>query len=282
MDEAVVLGISSAVREMEEDIALAARSDARVLVTGESGVGKVNVARLIHDRGLRARSPFISVLCASAASPGLESDVLDGAASLDRSLSWRRRLEAADGGTVFLAGVCDANAGTQVLIVRFLETGVLPGGVGGERDRSVDVRVIASTHRMLADQVAEQRFRSDLYYRLNVVHIVVPPLRDRQEDVVFLMNHFLGKLAGEQGVPTPALTPDARQRLTDYHWPGNLRELRRVAERLVRHCTDGWVGVDDLPGEVWLHPGATTRCARTDRASVLKLVHPRHNHVRCD
>jgi DNA-binding NtrC family response regulator len=278
--EQPIVGISRMAREVEEDITLAAQSSACVLITGESGVGKGSVAQLVHDRGPRFASPFVSVSCASAVGFGADSDIMDAAAVSDRRPSWRGRLESADGGTLFLAGVGDAGARMQRLLARFLETRELPhpGGIG--RGLSVDVRIIASTHRALTDLVADQRFRSDLYYRLNVVHIVVPPLRERHEDVLFLMNHYLRRLAAQYEVPTPRLTAAARQRLTDYHWPGNVRELRRVAERLVRHCRDGSVGVNDLPGEVWLHPLGPLRSGNPGRTCVLKLIRPGHQHAR--
>jgi DNA-binding NtrC family response regulator len=252
---------------VEDEIALAARSDVRVLITGERGVGKEWVTRLIHDRGRRARAPLISVYCSSVPGPSLEREIFGGpAGSAGGRPSRRGGLEAADRGTIFLSDVGDASARVQALIAHFLETGRIPVSAHGSATRPVDVRVIASTHDPLAERVGDQRFRDDLYYRLNVVHIVVPPLRERPEDIPFHMERCLTSCAGEAQVEAPEVTPEARQRLTDYAWPGNMRELRRVAEHLVRRCGDRPVRVADLPAAVRrrpaISPGRFTSPAR--------------------
>jgi DNA-binding NtrC family response regulator len=247
-----MLGVSAAIRGVEEEVEYAARSGAKVLITGESGVGKEVVARLIHDRGTRRTAPLVAINCAGIPDSLLESELFGHVkgsftdAHRDKA-GW---LERAHGGTVFMDEIGEMSLRMQALLLRFLESGEIQR-VGSDRQApNVDVRVITATHRRLITLVAEKAFREDLYYRLNVIHIEVPPLRDRPEDVGILLRHFLETFAEAHRSPLPAISTEAMSHLTAYHWPGNVRELRNVAERLILRCGTGCVDVESLPREV--------------------------------
>jgi DNA-binding NtrC family response regulator len=247
-----MLGVSAAIRSIEEEIEYAARSGAKVLITGESGVGKEVVARLIHSRGIRRAAPLVPINCAGIPDSLLESELFGHVkgsftdAHRDKA-GW---LERAHGGTVFLDEIGEMSLRMQALLLRFLETGEIQR-VGSDRHvPNLDVRVITATHRRLINMVAEKAFREDLYYRLNVIHIEVPALRERREDIVILLNHFFGTFAESYQLPIPDVSPDVLKRLTDYHWPGNVRELRNVAERLILRCATGRVDLDALSREI--------------------------------
>ena len=246
------LGVSAAMRGVEEEIEYAARSGAKVLITGESGVGKEVVARLIHDRGSRRTAPLVAINCAGIPDSLLESELFGHVkgsftdAHRDKS-GW---LERAHGGTVFMDEIGEMSLRMQALLLRFLESGEIQR-VGSDRHvPNVDVRVIAATHQRLIHLVAEKSFREDLYYRLNVLHIEVPPLRDRREDIGILLNHFFETFAESYNVPVPQVSPEALRHLTEYRWPGNVRELRNVAERLILRSSTGRIDVDALAREV--------------------------------
>jgi DNA-binding NtrC family response regulator len=259
MNKAITLvGVSAAIRCVEEEIQHAARCDAKILVTGESGVGKEIVARLIHGGSSRSRGPLVTINCAGFPDSLLESELFGHVKGsfTDAHRDKRGWLEAASGGTIFMDEVGEMSLRMQALLLRFLETGEIQR-VGSDRHMPpVDVRVITATHRRLLERVAEKTFREDLYYRLNVVHIEVPPLRDRREDVVVLLNHFLQTFCATYQVPVPEIAPEAVSCLTAYQWPGNVRELRNVAERLVLRCSTGRVTIDILPAEVTRERGA--------------------------
>jgi DNA-binding NtrC family response regulator len=247
-----MVGVSAAIRGVEEEIDHAARSEAKILITGESGVGKEIVARLIHDRSSRSRAPLVTINCAGFPDSLLESEMFGHVKGsfTDAHRDKRGWLEAANGGTIFMDEVGEMSLRMQALLLRFLETGEIQR-VGSDRKLPpLDVRVITATHRKLMAHIADKTFREDLYYRLNVVHIEVPPLRERREDIFVLLTHFLRLASETHRVPTPEVTPDALECLTAYQWPGNVRELRNVAERLVLRCSDGRVDVDRLPSEV--------------------------------
>jgi len=253
MDKPVVMvGVSAAIRGIEEEIQYAARSDAKVLITGESGVGKEIVARLIHQRSGRARGPLVTINCAGFPDTLLESELFGHVKGsfTDAYRDKRGWLEVAHGGTIFMDEVGEMSLRMQALLLRFLETGEVQR-VGAERRTApVDVRVITATHRRLLDRIADKSFREDLYYRLNVVHIEVPALRERREDVPVLLRHFLTAFSETQGAPIPEVTPEALQELLAYPWPGNVRELRNIAERLVIRTRTGRITPDDLPHEI--------------------------------
>jgi len=247
-----LVGVSAAIRAVESEIDHAARCDAKVLITGESGVGKEIVARLIHERSQRVRGPLVTINCAGFPDSLLESELFGHVKGsfTDAHRDKRGWLEAAHGGTIFMDEVGEMSLRMQALLLRFLETGEIQR-VGADRQVApVNVRVLTATHRRLLDHVADKTFREDLYYRLNVVHIEVPPLRDRTDDIGVLLNHFFYNFSEAHRVPPPELTAEAMSYLTAYPWPGNVRELRNVAERLLLRCKDGRVTPEMLPSEV--------------------------------
>jgi DNA-binding NtrC family response regulator len=247
-----MVGVSAAIRNVEEEVDHAARSDAKVLITGESGVGKEIVARLIHERSARARGPLITINCAGFPDSLLESELFGhGKGSFtDAHRDKRGWLEAANGGTIFMDEVGEMSLRMQALLLRFLESGEIQRVGSDRRLPPLDVRVITATHRKLMDRIADKTFREDLYYRLNVVHLEVPPLRERTEDIPVLLHHFLTMFSEAHSSPLPEVMPEALRALVAYSWPGNVRELRNVAERLVLRCRTGQVDLAMLPQEV--------------------------------
>ena len=248
-DSVDLIGSSPAIAAVRQEIDYAARCDAKVLVTGESGVGKEVVARLIHAASNRRHYPLVTVNCAALTETLLETELF-GHVRGSFTGAFRDRtgvLEQAHRGTVFMDEVGETTPRMQGLLLRFLETGEIQR-VGSERTEArVNVRVIAATNRNLVDAVASKAFRDDLYYRLNVIQLHLPPLRDRLEDIPALLPYFLQNFSAQYAVPVPTLSPDAMAMLETYHWPGNVRELKNVAERLVVRSRNGAIGVEDLP-----------------------------------
>ncbi|GAB4247046.1 sigma-54-dependent transcriptional regulator [Deferrisoma sp.] len=247
-----VIAESPAMREVlrqAEDVA--AHPDTTVLITGESGTGKEVVARLIHNLSRRATAPFLEVNCAAIPGSILESELFghEAGAFTDARRPKEGLLEAADGGTVFLDEVGDMDPGLQAKLLRFLETRRFRR-VGGVREARVDVRVIAATNRDLREAIRERGFREDLYYRLNVFPIHVPPLRERPEDVLPLAQHFLEEFARRFHRPVSAISSEAQARLRAYPWPGNVREVRNLMERMAITCRSRELGPEDLPPEI--------------------------------
>src|SRR5688572_16958211 len=252
MNSVQMVGVSAAIRDVEDEINHAARCSAKVLITGESGVGKEIVARLIHERSSRSRGSLVTINCAGFPDSLLESELFGHVKGsfTDAHRDKRGWFEAAHGGTIFMDEIGEMSLRMQALLLRFLETGEIQR-VGSDRMLpAVDVRVIAATHRRLLDHVADKTFREDLYYRLNVVHIEVPPLRDRREDIGALVDHFLTMFADMQGLPRPELDPEVLANLTEYPWPGNVRELRNVVERLALRAGGERTSIDMLPLEI--------------------------------
>jgi transcriptional regulator with PAS, ATPase and Fis domain len=248
----VLIGRSAALRLVSQEVEYAARSDAKVLVTGASGVGKEVVAHLIHVRSRRRHAPMLTINCAAMPDTLLESELFGHARGsfTDAYRDKRGLFESANGGTVFLDEVGEMSLRMQALLLRFLETGEIQR-VGDERNRAnANVRVVAATNRRLLERIQSGDFREDLYYRLNVIHITIPPLKERRDDVSPLLQHFLGHFAREHGVPLPTCSPDAVAAVEQYDWPGNVRELRNIAERLICRCPGGLIHVSDLPPEV--------------------------------
>jgi two-component system response regulator AtoC len=247
----VFVGASAALHTIEREIDCAARFNARLLITGDAGVGKDVVARLVHIRSGRL-GPFVRVNCASVPDPLLEWQLfgLAQGSFSGAHCDTRGRLEQAIGGTIFLDEVGEMSLRTQTLLLRFLENGEIQR-TGGDTSRVVDnVRVITATSRNLFDLVTAQAFREDLYYRLNILHIVVPPLRERVDDIVPLVQHFLDRFSESHCVVRPRLSAQALSKLKDYAWPGNVRELRNVVERMVLSNRTGVISVADLPSVV--------------------------------
>jgi two-component system response regulator FlrC len=230
--------------------------DATVLLTGESGTGKEVVARLIHARSSRAERPFVAVNCAALAEGLLDSELFghERGAFTGADRQHRGRFEVADGGTLLLDEVGEMSPALQAKVLRVLQERTFER-VGGTATLHVDVRVIVATHRDLHAEVARGRFREDLYYRLAVVPLHLPPLRDRGDDVLLLARHFLAMVSRRYGRAEPVLTPAARQALLAYPWPGNVRELANVVERAVVLSDDRPGHVLELaPQDLWLGP----------------------------
>jgi DNA-binding NtrC family response regulator len=256
----------------------AARADSTVVITGESGTGKDVLARFIHARSARSDSPMITVNCAAFPETLFESEFFghERGAFTGATATKRGLIEAADGSTLFLDEVGEMPLQTQVKLLRFLEEGSFRR-VGSTRDRSADVRVIAATNRNLAEDVSAGRFRADLFYRLNVISLHVPPLRQRREDVPVLIEHFLALYRERFTRPALDLSEEARRRLAEYQWPGNVRELRNALERAVALSTDDRIeAAQVLPSEAARVGGATPEGAGAGTPSTLEELERRH------
>ena len=245
----VIVGHSPAMRRIEREIDLAADSNVTVLIAGESGAGRRLVARTIHDRSARHAGPFVSVNCVCLPDVRIESELFGDVTDTIECQSHvgRGRLEAADGGTVMLQDLGYLSWRLQGRLLRYTEAREVRR-VGSAQLMSSDVRLMAITHRRLVHAVATHAFRDDLFYRMNVIHIEVPPLRERSEDIPALLRYFVCVHAARLGRPVIEFTPDALNCLTEYDWPGNVRELKEMAERLVQtHTSSERVGADALP-----------------------------------
>ena len=246
-----IIGVSPAMQDVFETIRQAAPTRATVLIQGESGTGKELVARALHQCSPRRDGPFVPVHCAALAPTLLESELFGHEKGAFTGAVERRRgrFEMADGGTLFLDEIGEIDASLQVKILRVLEERKFER-VGGTETLSVDVRLVTATNRDLRKKVAEGTFREDLFYRLYVVNLSLPPLREREGDVVLLAQHYLKTLAAENGKKTQSLSPEAMDVLAAYPWPGNVRELRNVIERMVVLGTGSRLEVRDLPAAV--------------------------------
>ena len=245
-------GESALMMELRQEIERVARSDAKVLITGESGVGKELVAHGVHGFSPRSSRAFVAVNCAGLPETLLESELF-GHVKGSFTGAYRDKpgkLELAHEGTIFLDEIGEMTMRMQGLLLRFMETGELQK-VGADRTGgAVNVRVIAATNRNLRDMVGQGSFREDLFYRLNVIHLTVPPLRERREDIPALVDYFLARFTKSNGYSVRAVSPAAMKLLTEYPWPGNVRELENVIERSVVTGRSEAVGVDDLPLEI--------------------------------
>jgi transcriptional regulator with PAS, ATPase and Fis domain len=257
-------------QELKLEIEHVACSDAKVLITGESGVGKELVAQAVHTRSARSNRPFLAVNCAGMPETLLESELF-GHTKGSFTGAYRDRpgkLEMADTGSVFLDEIGEMTLRMQGLLLRFLETGELQK-VGADRMTSrVNVRVIAATNRNLRDMVAQGQFREDLFYRLNVVQLVVPSLADRREDIPLLIEYFLSRFTANGRQVVRKISPDAEGLLLKYAWPGNVRELENVIERLVVTGRNEVAEADDLPMEIRAHNGVSLRPKRERRRTI--------------
>ena len=229
-----IVGKSYGVRAVIDKIDRVGKTPARVLVTGENGTGKELVARALHSQSSRADQPFVEVNCAAIPSELIESELFGHMkGSFTGAVADRAgKFEQANGGTLFLDEVGDMSLAAQAKVLRVLQDGVVTR-IGGSKPIEVDVRVLAATNKNLETEIAEGRFREDLFYRLNVVPIHVPPLRERREDIPLLVAHFTNVLTKREGVAPRSFAPEAVERLTHLDWPGNVRELRNTIERLL-------------------------------------------------
>jgi two-component system, NtrC family, nitrogen regulation response regulator NtrX len=259
-----MVGESYSMVKLREQVAMAAPTNGRVLIFGENGTGKELVARNIHEMSRRRTAPFVEVNCAAIPEELIESELFGhvrGAftgAVADR----RGKFELAHGGTIFLDEIGDMSLKTQAKVLRVLQEQVMEP-VGGSTRIRVDARVLAATNKDLPAEIRAGRFREDLYFRLNVVPIFVPPLRDRQEDIPLLADHFMALLAGEYGRRPKTFEAEAMAALQQYAWPGNVRELRNALERAVLLARDGVIDVAQLEGA--LSAPAAARAAAIDR-----------------
>jgi len=229
-----ILGHSPKLQFIIDQVKLVAPSRATVLIEGESGTGKELIAQAIHQSSPRARLPFIAVHCAALSESLLESELFGHERGAFTGASERRigRFESADGGTIFLDEISEISAATQVKLLRFLETKAIER-VGGSKPIELDVRMVAATNRNLEELARAGKFREDLFFRLNVVRLVLPPLRARAEDVPLLLVHYIKAFSDENGVPPLTIEPGALRTLQAYAWPGNIRELRNFCENAV-------------------------------------------------
>jgi DNA-binding NtrC family response regulator len=243
-----IIGSAAPMQAVFKTVSQIAGSRASVLITGESGTGKELIAAAIHERSPRAKGPFVKLHCAALAESLLESELFGHERGSFTGAQGRRdgRFQQAHGGTLFLDEIGEISPAVQVKLLRFLQEREFER-VGGNETISVDVRVIAATNRDLKKMVADGTFREDLYYRLNVINLEMPALRERPSDVPLLAIHFLRKFSSENGKTIGTFTPDALERLTSYGWPGNVRELENVVERAVVLCQGEQITPVDLP-----------------------------------
>jgi|UniRef100_UPI004049A380 two-component system, NtrC family, response regulator AtoC len=245
-----IIGNSLKLKSVIDRVKLVAPSKATILIEGESGTGKELIAQAIHQASPRARGPMIAVHCASLSDNLLESELFGHERGAFTGANERRigRFESADGGTLFLDEIGEISASTQVKLLRFLETKAIER-VGGAKPIDLDVRLVAATNRDLQQMVRDAKFREDLFFRLNVVRIDMPPLRDRAEDVPLLLTHYLKLLSAENKLPDLTLEPGAVRTLQNYGWPGNIRELRNFCENVVVLHRGGALTEYDLDGK---------------------------------
>ncbi len=255
----LVMGESSALRHITEIAERAAPSDATVLLLGESGTGKEVMARYIHAKSKRAGGPFVALNCATLSEELLASELFghEKGAFTGASRTKMGRIEQAAGGTLFLDEVGEIPPGVQAKLLRVLQEREFER-VGGTRGIRADVRILAATNRDLRAAIADGRFREDLFYRLNVVSVSLPPLRERREDLPLLIDHFLERHVAQAHRASLAVSPEARRLLLEHDWPGNVRELSNVIERAVVLAARPSIGVEDLPEELRARPASPT------------------------
>ncbi len=243
----IMLGESSAIELLRKQISRIARSQAPVYINGESGTGKELVARMIHEQSARSDQSFVAVNCGAVPAMLVESEFFGHkkgsftGASSDKS----GLFQAAHGGTLFLDEIADLPLVMQVKLLRALQEKKIRA-IGSQSEIDVDVRILSATHKDLTTEVEEERFRQDLFFRINVIELTIPPLRERDDDRLLLANYFLDRLAREYGLASPILTTQAVRRLYDYPFPGNVRELENTLERAFTLCENGTITPDDL------------------------------------
>ena len=242
------VGTSEPIRRVLEFVSQVADCDSTVLIQGESGTGKELVARMLHYNSVRKDRPLIPINCGAIPENLLESELFGHEKGAFTGAAHTRmgRFELAHGGTIFLDEIGELSLGLQVKLLRVLQERSFER-VGGTRTIDVDVRVVAATNQDLEVAVQQKRFREDLYYRLNVIPVTIPPLRERRSDIPQLVHHFLKRIPRGKQTATTGCSPDAMTRLMDHHWPGNIRELENMIERLVVLSRSGTIEVSDLP-----------------------------------
>src|SRR5271154_3034588 len=249
-----IIGTSPKMRTLFDMIATIAPQSSRVLITGESGTGKELVARAIHENSARAKTPFITINCGAFPETLLESELFGYMRGAFTGANENRRglFQAADGGTLFMDEIGNMSLTMQVKLYRVLQEGkVRP--IGSTEESEVDVRIIAATNKDLAKEIAEERFREDLYYRLSVIPIHLPPLRERHEDIPLLARSFLDRYSKSMNKKIEAIEPEAMRRLEVYGWPGNVRELENTIERAVALESGSRISVEALPDHIRNH-----------------------------
>jgi transcriptional regulator with PAS, ATPase and Fis domain len=272
----LLVGESPAMVDLKAEIGRVARSDAKVLVTGESGSGKELVAQAIHNESARSDKAFVAVNCAGLPETLLESELF-GHVRGSFTGAYRDKLgklELADSGTMFLDEIGEMTLRMQGLLLRFLETGELQKVGADHVTRRVNVRVVAATNRNLRDMIGQGVFREDLFYRLNVIHLSVPPLRERKQDIPELTTHFLAKFSHNGDGPRE-MTPDAMALFVAYPWPGNVRELQNVIERIAVNSGTEPIEADDLPPEIRSRRDGTFRPKQERRRTVADDLYQR-------
>ena len=256
------VGTSEPIRRVLEFVAKVADCDSTVLINGESGTGKELVARMLHFNSEPKDRPLVPVNCGAIPENLLESELFGHERGAFTGATHTRigRFELAHGGTIFLDEIGELSLGLQVKLLRVLQERSFER-VGGTRTIDVDVRVIAATNQDLELAVQQKRFREDLYYRLNVIPVTIPPLRERRSDIPQLVNHFLERLKRGKQTATTGCSPDAMARLMEHHWPGNIRELENMIERLVVLSQSGTIEVSDLPERLLRRPVSADQTA---------------------
>jgi transcriptional regulator with GAF, ATPase, and Fis domain len=252
--DSVVIGRSARMRAVFEFLRIIGSSESTVLVTGESGTGKEVTATLIHQASRRKHRPFIAVSCALFSETLIESELFghERGAFTGAVKDRPGRFEMADGGTLFLDDIDDVPLSMQVKLLRVLQNRTIER-LGGTRTVPVNVRIIAGSKKDLKQMVAEGKFREDLFYRLNVLPVALPPLRERREDIPALMDHFLERYFRRKGEDVPPISDAVRQAFLGYRWPGNVRELENACERIAQTCTCGTVRIGCVAASVLLH-----------------------------
>ncbi|MFA0963139.1 sigma-54-dependent transcriptional regulator [Roseivirga sp. BDSF3-8] len=241
-----IVGESESIADVKETIEKVAPTEARVLITGPNGTGKELVARWLHEKSQRAGAPMVEVNCAAIPSELIESELFGHEKGAFTSAVKQRigKFEQANGGTLFLDEIGDMSLSAQAKVLRALQENKITR-VGGDKEIKVDVRVVAATNKDLRAAISDNEFREDLYHRLSVILIQVPPLRDRKDDIPLLVERFLDDLANEYGTKKKEISDDAIKQLQEYDWTGNIRELRNVIERLMIMCGDE-IQADDV------------------------------------
>jgi two-component system response regulator HydG len=288
-----IIGTSLAWRRTMDIVMQAAPSEATVLLLGESGTGKELLARALHDNSTRAKTPFIAVNCAAIPESILEAELFgyEKGAFTGATTSRDGRFEAAHGGTLFLDEIGEISRHVQVKLLRVLQEGEIERLGAGGKTRRIDIRLIAATNVNLAEEVKAGRFREDLYYRLNVIPVGVPPLRDRRDDIPLLAQHFVQVYAEKNGKAISGCSPTAIERLTEYGWPGNVRELENAIERAVVLTRANQTVIDEeaLPREIRdATPGTASASSLTFPIGMplaeieMRVIHETLRHTRGD